>query len=232
MVEKIRRNIGKNNKTFPVKAIIFDMDGVLLLSAPAHEYAYKKTLEDIGIRNFNYNRFAGMRTDESLKIILNENGINASPEHVNTLAKRKSFLSNIYMKNKVPLAPGCKQILAVLKENYRLALSSSASFENIKLFLHASRCEDIFETVVHGMQVKKAKPEPDIYLLTSMKMKLEPKECLVVEDAVNGVVAAKTAGMFVCGLSGIFTEEELKNAGANVVISDIKDILNELVMVQ
>lgn len=209
-----------------VKAIIFDMDGVLLLSTPAHEYAYKKTLEEIGIRNIQYNRFAGMRTDECIKIILEENGLSTPPEFVFALAKRKSFLSNTYMKEKVPLVPECKKILGILREKFRLALTSSASVNNVELFLEASGCREFFEVITNGAQVKEAKPKPDIYLLTLMRLRLQPKECLVIEDSVNGVIAARAAGMFAYGLPGVSTEDELKNAGADAILSSIKDIVN------
>jgi len=219
-------------KISSIKAIIFDMDGVLLLSTPAHEYAYKKTLEEIGIGNILYSRFAGMRTDECIKIILKENSFNTSPEFVSTLAKRKSYLSNTYMKENVPLVPECKKILGILREKFRLALASSASVNNIELFLQASGCREFFEVIVDGMQVKEAKPDPDIYILTLMKLRLQPEECLVIEDAVNGVIAAKAAGMFVYGLPGVSTEDELKNAGTDAILSNIKDIVNELAVTQ
>lgn len=215
-----------------VKAIIFDMDGVLLLSTPAHEYAYKKTLEEIGIGNIQYSRFAGMRTDECMKIILKENGFSTSPEFVSTLAKRKSYLSNAYMKENVPLVPECKKILGILREKFILALASSASVNNVELFLQASGCREFFEVIIDGTQVKEAKPEPDIYRLTLMKLRLQPEECLVIEDAVNGIIAAKAAGMFVYGLPGVSTEDELKNAGADAILSTIKDIVNKLAVIQ
>ena len=211
-----------------LKAIIFDMDGVLLLSDSVHDYAYRKTLEEVGVNDFCYSRFAGMRTDESIKIILQENNINVSSEMVSQLVKRKRYLSNKRLKENVPLASGCKQILNAFSSKFKLALVSSASVKNVELFLNASECMELFDVIVNGEDVKKAKPDPAIYLLALSRLKLQAKECLVVEDAVNGIVSAKAAGIAVCGIPGGASREDLLNAGADMVLENIKGLLEEL----
>lgn len=208
------------------KAIIFDMDGVLLLSTPVHEYAYKEIFSKIGINNICYSRIAGMRTDESIKKVLKENRHQVSFETIAELAKEKTLLSNLLMKENTPIVPGCKEVLIDLKLKYKLALVSSASVMNIDLFLNASGSEELFEFVINGKEVKNAKPDPDIYLLALSKLKLQPEECLVIEDAVNGVVAAKNAGITVYGIPGTVPVNELEKAGANRIIKDIYDLLD------
>lgn len=211
-----------------LKAIIFDMDGVLLLSDSAHDYAYKKSLKEIGVNDFVYNRFAGMRTDESMRIILKENNINDSDEMINKLVKRKRALSGARLKENVPLAPECKQILTNFRSKYKLALVSSASVNTVELFLEASGCRLLFDVIINGENVVNAKPDPEIYLSVLSKLGLAAKECLVVEDALSGVVSANGAGINVCGILGSSTKNELLDAGANMVIENVGCLSNEI----
>lgn len=215
-----------------LKAIIFDMDGVLLLSTSVHEHAYKKSLQEVGITDICYNRFAGMRTDEAMKIILAEKNIKASSEMISRLTKRKRVLSSAMLKEDVPLVYGCKELLISLKRKFKLALVSSASVGTVDIFLDSSESRQLFDVIINGEDVTRAKPDSAIYLLSLSKLGLNAKECLVVEDALNGVISAKEAGIKVCGILGGESKENLLKAGASMVLENVNGLLDELGIVK
>ncbi len=208
-----------------IKGIIFDMDGVLLYSSPMHERAYREALADLPIRKFRYSNVAGMRTDEALRVILADNDVPYTPELVGALAATKSRLARELIRSQNPVAPGCVEVVGRLAENYRLALASSASKATIDLFLRQNGLLGQFASVLHGGDVLRAKPDPEIYELACRRIGLLPRECLIIEDAVSGVLAGKAAKAIVWGISATCSAEELHRAGAARVIDRLEDIL-------
>jgi HAD superfamily hydrolase (TIGR01509 family) len=208
-----------------VKAIIFDMDGVLMLSGGAHDVAYKHTLESVGIDNFDYRRFAGMRTDECFRIVLESNNIRPSNDLIQDLTKQKRLLANRFLVENTPIVPRCEIILTTLSQRHMLCLSSSASRKNIDLFLDASNCRRLFYSIVYSDEVKQAKPKPDIYQLSLTRLGLLPRDCLVIEDSVNGVLAAKAAGISVFAILGTDERDVLVAAGADQIMTDLIELI-------
>ncbi len=211
-----------------INGIIFDMDGVLLYSSAIHERAYRQALAGFTIREFRYGSIAGMRTDEALRFVLTENGVPFTPELVRSLAATKSGLARELISSENPIAPGCVEALCRLAGNYRLALASSASKPTVDLFLRQNGLLDRFASVLHGGDVLRAKPNPEIYELACQRIGLPPAECLIIEDAVSGVLAGKAAGARVWGISTTCTVKELEKAGVECVIDCLEDILSVL----
>ena len=207
-----------------VKAIIFDMDGVLFLSNDCHEVAWRETLASIGILNFSYASIAGMRTDDALQKILSLNGKRATQDHIKQLVhhKRKRVLGFLEKEGKV--AEGSHGLIARLRRKYRLALASSASPQTVELFLRKSEYEDAFEFVLDGSLVEKAKPAPDIYLLALQNLRLRADECVVVEDSMSGIQAALSAQIPVIALSKSGRKEQFVDLKPTMVISNITDL--------
>jgi beta-phosphoglucomutase len=208
-----------------IKGIIFDMDGVLLYSSAIHERAYREALADLPIREFCYSNVAGMRTDEALRVILADNNMPCTPELIGALAATKRRLARELIRSQNPVAPGCVEVLGRLAGKYRLALASSASKATIDLFLRQNGLLDRFASVLHGGDVLRAKPDPEIYELACRRIGLPPGDCLIIEDAVSGVLAGKAARAIVWGISATCSAEELQKAGADRVIDRLEDIL-------
>jgi len=207
-----------------IKALIFDMDGVLFLSSGCHEKAYRETLAAIGITDFSYSSIAGMRTDEAMKKILLLYGRNLDEAEVQTLAanKRKKVLELLAEGGEV--APGSAELLARLSRKYRLALASSASPQTVEFFFRKSGYADIFEFVLNGSSVISAKPDPEIYALAVQKLGLELDECVVIEDAVSGVQAACSAGIPVITIAERRHHEEFAHLKPIVIVSNVAEI--------
>ena len=211
-----------------LKGIIFDMDGVLLHSSPIHERAFRDALAELPVRTFEYASVAGMRTDEALRAILTRNGIPHSGELIASLAAAKTRQAREAIARDNPVDPQCGAVLERLARKYLLALASSASAATVDLFVDRNAVREKFSCILNGSDVPCAKPAPDIYELACRRLGLPPNECLIVEDAVSGVRAGKSAGVAVWGIASTCSADELEQAGADRVLDNLGDLITAL----
>lgn len=207
-----------------VKAIFFDMDGVLWASNECHEMAFKTVFKEIGCDlGFFYQDWAGMRTDKVFEEILSSSHL--SDKRIEDLVSRKRFLAQQYLKKNPPLQDNLKDHIKRLSSSFRLHLVSSSSQNNVQLFLNASGCLSYFLDVLSGDQVEEAKPSPAIYLRSLANGGLGCDEVVVVEDSRNGIQSAINAGIKqVIGFQGTLTTENLLKNGVVKVIENIGEI--------
>jgi HAD superfamily hydrolase (TIGR01509 family) len=201
------------------------MDGVILLSSEIHERAFRETLASFCPGEFDYRAVAGMRTDEAIKWVLAKNGISVVEEQIGQFAAVKSSRAREAIAIQNPIAPGCREVLDSLSASHRLGLASSASKATIELFLERNGLSEKFECILNGYEVRRAKPAPDIYELCFQRMALAAVQCLVIEDATSGVQAAKCAGATVWGITTTCSAAELRKAGADRTIENLRDLL-------
>lgn len=207
-----------------IEAVIFDMDGVLFLSSDCHERAFREVFAKIGIMDFSYAAVAGMRTEEAIEKILRENGKSISQGIIHELSNEKRKRVLTLLGEEGDIAPESKGLIDILRKKYRLVLASSASPQTVEFFLRKSGYADAFEVCLNGSSVSKAKPDPEIYLLAAKRLDIAPKWCIVIEDALSGVEAAKRAGMQVIAILGTEEAEKLTQAGAIKVVSSLKEL--------
>ncbi|MBP7654349.1 HAD-IA family hydrolase [Candidatus Dependentiae bacterium] len=131
------------------------------------------------------------------------------------------------LKENLCIADGTEKVIKKLSEKYRIGLASSASPENVDLFLNKSGLRSYFNCIINGTMVNKAKPAPDIYLAAVEKLNVKKEECVVVEDAVSGIKSAKNAGLTVFAVSGTDSIENLTAAGADKIINSLKELLEK-----
>ena len=174
-----------------MKAVIFDMDGVLTDSSPIHAWAFQETLRPYGIV-VDYAHIAGMRTLDAIRLLLEENGIRGVDAE--GLAAIKSEAALRRMREENPVVPGALDVVERLAARFPVALASSGSRESVDAFLDLNGARPLFQAVLNGGDVQAAKPAPDIYLEAASRLGVDPRDCLVVEDAVAGAQAARTAG--------------------------------------
>lgn len=167
-----------------IRAIIFDMDGVLTDSSPIHAWAFEKVLG----REIDYPRIAGMRTVDVMKMLA------PAGSDVERLAAEKSAVALARMREQNPVLPNALDVVERLSARYPIALASSGSRESVETFLGLNSARELFRVVLTGSDVLAAKPAPDIYLEAARQLGFPPAECLVVEDAEAGAAAARAAG--------------------------------------
>ncbi len=208
------------------KAIIFDMDGVLVNSEPHHVKIEKQMFHDLGldITPGEHSEYMGTASDEMWQSIIERHGLSRSAEEMLEMGNQRviSYFSSL---DELSPMPGLVPVLDKLQEQkVPMAVASSSSAEVVELVLNKAGLKKYFPVVVSGQMVKKSKPEPEIFLKAAARLKVEPAQCLVVEDSPNGIRAAKAAGMFCVAWGGEgFNHQDQSEADA--VIQDFGELM-------
>lgn len=197
---------------FRAKAVIWDMDGVIADTAPYHLKAWQEVFQKRGV-NFteeDFRRSFGQRNDT---IINNTLGRDASPAEIEAIsvAKEKNFRQRI--RHNIKPLPGVIKLIDSLKEHgFRMALASSAPVENIQLLTIGLGINNYFQSVISDDDVTEGKPDPQVFLLAAQELGVDPENCIVIEDAVAGVIAAKRAGMCCLAITNTHPRDSLTEA--------------------
>jgi beta-phosphoglucomutase len=206
-----------------ITGVIFDMDGVLVLTEKAHWQSWLAVAEPRGVK-LDYTTFLscfGRINQDCVPILF---GPDITIAHARDIADRKESAFREIIREKMPLAPGIKSLLAELKSHgKRLAVGSSAPPENVNLVLDGGEIRPFFDAVVDGNQVQRGKPAPDVFLRAAFLMNVPPSECAVIEDAPTGIQAAVAAGMLAIAVTTTHTAEELRTAGCAACFAAPKD---------
>jgi beta-phosphoglucomutase family hydrolase len=180
-----------------IKAIIFDMDGVLVDSEPFHIEIEKQQflLNQISISDEEHSQYMGVASDVMWKEIAEHHSFNVSVEDLTEQFKVQSiqYFSEL---DEIPVMPGLIDLLEKLsRKNFPMAVASSSYPEIIKIILEKTGLLKYFKVIVSSQEAGKSKPEPDVFLLAARKLGVLPQNCLVIEDSANGIKAAQAAGM-------------------------------------
>ena len=180
-----------------MKAIIFDMDGVLVNTEPLHYKCWKEVVKEDGIDlEFNvYKACIGATRDVLLDILKEHYGkVYADPDEVMERMKQKKL--EVIADEGLPMLDGVREAVEYLHgKGYHLAVASSLPIESIEMNLKTIGIRQYFDSITSGLEVKYSKPAPDIFLCAMEKLHLTASECLVIEDSTNGGKAARAAGM-------------------------------------
>lgn len=201
-----------NYKEIVIKACIFDLDGVIVDTAHYHFLAWKRLAKELGVE-FNEEdneRLKGVSRIQSLDILLSLGNLSLSAHEKEMLANKKNSWFVDYVERMVPeeIFPGVKQLIAELRlRGIKIGLASSS--KNAKTVIQLLHIQNEFDAVVDGNMIIHSKPHPEIFLLTAQKLGIDPKDCLVFEDAEAGVEAALAAGMKCVGVG---SKEQLGKA--------------------
>ncbi len=207
-----------------IKGIIFDMDGVLVDSEPAITYAAMEVLRRLGCtaEEEEFRPYRGTGDDNFIGSVLRNHGGVYKPEY-------KAEAYRIYIdsaREKVKVYSWSGPLLLTLGGmGFRLAVASASDIEKVSCNLSCIGVPDaLFSAVVTGSDITRNKPAPDIFLKAAEKMALDPSLCLVVEDSVAGIRAAKAAGMTAVGVTTSFPRETLLSVGADYVTDDLAEL--------
>ena len=194
------------------KAVIWDMDGVIADTAPYHFKAWQEVFQKRGV-NFTEEDFRCIFGQRNDTIIRNTIGRSISPCEVDAIAAEKEENYRRRVARNVKVLPGAIELIRSLREHgVKMAIASSAPMENIQLITRGLGISDCFQTIVWGREVAEGKPSPQGFLLAAKKLGVEPQYCIVIEDAVAGVAAAKRAGMKCLAVTNTHPKMSLKEA--------------------
>jgi len=218
-----------------MKAFIFDKDGVLVETFNLHFESYVKILSKIGIKikkNDIAKRY-GMKSVEIIKQIMKDKGKKITERQVKELADKKEKIYRKISGKKLKLLLGVKKLLIYLKKKkYKIGIASSASKESIDQLLRITKIKNYIDATISGFEVKFSKPDPEIFLKCAKRLKVKPEDCVVFEDSIYGIKAAKKAHMkCVAVVTGQHSKKELKKCKPNLLLDSLKEfdkILNFL----
>jgi beta-phosphoglucomutase len=185
------------------KAILFDLDGVLLSTDELHYAAWKSVADELGVpfdKQVN-NRLRGVSRMASLEIILENGHLTLSPGEKEAVAARKNDRYRALLMTLTPdtVAPEVRETLSALKDRgLKLAIGSSS--RNTKLILAQTDLGGYFDAVSDGTNITRSKPDPEVFLKAAAFLGLPPSACAVVEDAVAGIDAANAGGFLSIGI--------------------------------
>ena len=206
-----------------IRAIVFDMDGVLIDSEELHAHAKRIAFAHVGIAltDADLRCYVG-RSDA---IMIDEIG----DRYELTNHQRSMVLdekTRIYEQEdqEIKIVPGAVEFVLWAAQHYRLAVATSATPRNRIATLDRLGIANLFEIVADLGDVPEPKPSPEVYLLAAARLALPPFKCMVVEDALTGVLSAKRAGCCVSALTRSFPAHELIEAGANFTFEDFESL--------
>lgn len=207
-----------------IKAVIFDLDGVIVSTDDLHYQAWKymADLEHIEFNKKMNHRLRGVSRMESLNIILENATKTYTDEEKIKLANLKNNYYVELLNRLTPkdILPNVLDVLNELKEkNIKVAIGSSS--KNAKKILKHINLYDKFDVIADGHDIKHSKPAPDIFLVAAERLELKPESCIVVEDAVAGIEAAKKAHMIAVAVS-----DATKSDLADYKFDNIKALLS------
>ena len=186
-----------------MRACIFDLDGVLVDTAKYHFIAWRNLAAKLGVEFSEHDneQLKGLSRDASLDYILNKGKIIASTQDREAWKEEKNseYLSLVMQMNEDETLPNVKELLNELKTNgVKLALGSAS--KNAELILERVNIKHYFDVVIDGNKTSRSKPDPEVFLLGAQALQCEPNDCIVFEDALNGIKAAKSGGFFAIGI--------------------------------
>ena len=209
----------------PFYAVIFDLDGVLADSEPWWNQIDAKLLAENGVsyRGEYHRNVLGVSYRLAVEFYKNAFHISASVEE---LMRRRGEIATDFFANRVGLFPSAKATLEQLREmKLHLAVATSSVSASARPFLDRTGIRSLFCVVVTGDEVQQGKPHPDIYLRTAQKLGSSSEACLVIEDALAGVAAAKAANMRVAAIPDtLFVDPREYENEADYVLGSLSEI--------
>lgn len=202
-----------------MKAVIFDMDGVIVDTMDLHFKAGAKVLNEEGARADKQDLEAmdSTRTQEIFRKFL---AAKSEPEIKGLVEKKYRYL--LAKTKGIKPFPGFLEFFFRLKGNYKLGLVSSSIRSFVEFILSELEIRNSFAVIVCGDEITRGKPDPEGYLLAAQKLGVKPSECLVVEDSVYGVMSAKAAGMKVVAVTNTYEKNFL--LGADLVVDSLAEL--------
>ena len=213
-------------------AILWDMDGTIIDSSECHYFTWKETLRSLGfeIDREAYHENFGRNNQTLVPLLI---GFEPDPEQLKKIIEKKEALYRKLAPEEASLITGVRSWLAEAENrHFHQAIASSAPMENIQAILDGFNLRQYFDAVVSGAELP-AKPEPDVFINAARILDHEPESCLVIEDSMAGVAAAKNAGMYCVAVATGYAHSELHRA--DFVLDDfthpLEDILSKIGLV-
>jgi len=206
-----------------IRAILWDMDGVLVNSMEYHYQAYREVLSDFG-RDLSREEYLGSLIGLRNYVILRHLLGDLPPEEIERLmATKEAAFRRRVAGNVEPLPGAAKLVRRAHEAGLKQAIVSSTPCENIELVVNSLGLASMFDTLVGEEDAQHGKPDPEGFLVAAERLSVPPVDCVVIEDAPEGIAGGKAAGMRCIGVTTTRPAEKLEAAGADLVIPTLED---------
>jgi HAD superfamily hydrolase (TIGR01509 family) len=213
-----------------IKAVIFDMDGLMVNTEPIQNIAFSWLIEREHKKPIYHSNGlvhqVGINEKENVQILQSKYNLTGTLD--NLVEQRALYYQNLLKSHVIPM-PGLIEFITELrKSKIMLAVASSSIKENIMYVLKALKISQCFNVVVSGVEVSHGKPAPDIFLEAAKRLDTEPIHCVVIGDAENDVIAAKKANMAVIAVPNQYTANH-DFSSANKVLHSLNEVTVSLI---
>jgi beta-phosphoglucomutase len=205
-----------------LEAVLWDMDGVIADTMQYHCSAWQDILKEMGVTltEAEFRPLFGQRHDNIIRYAL---GNNLTHEQIEALSDRKQALYRRRVAKDICALPGALELIKALNKNkIKIALASSATKENVDIIMRGLGIEKNFQAFVNGTEVAEGKPSPLIFQLAAKKLGTQPAGCVVIEDAIAGVTAAKQGGMKCVAVTNSLPREKLQ--AADLIVDSLEEV--------
>lgn len=207
-----------------MKAVIFDMDGVIIDSEPIHLDVDLQVMNELGcdITHKELEKYVGTTNEYMIADLKEKYNLSQSVEEI--VEYKVNMSTKKIIEADIEPIEGIRELLINLKnKNMKTAIASSSPKNVIEIIVSKFKLEDYFDYLLSGEEVENGKPAPDVYIETAKKLGIAPNECTVIEDSRNGVIAAKAAGMKCIGFKNINSgNQDLSKA--DLIVDSILEI--------
>jgi HAD superfamily hydrolase (TIGR01509 family) len=209
-----------------ITTIIFDMDGVIIDSEPTHQKLEFEMYAELGleISPEEHKNYVGTSSVDMWSMIRENHGLSKTPEELLLYGRAKYW--EALDQNRVPLVAGAKELISMFHvSGFVVQVASSATRPTVDKVIEHFNLQKYFSHRIGGDEVKKSKPDPEIFIKAARQSGSDPAKCLVIEDSANGVLAAKEAGMYCVGYLNPGTGAQ-NLSKADLVVNDLGKITN------
>ena len=207
-----------------IKAVLFDMDGVVVDSEPYHIQAMREVLleeMELDIPSEEIGGFCGLNYEEKIEIIFKKRNLNAD---IDSLRKKTNERYIQLIKDRIYPKDGLIDLLErLLSENIKISLVTASNRKQTEIIVNRTGTSKYWAFIITGDDVIKRKPDSECYIKAKNKLGLEPKECVVIEDSIPGIEAAKGAGMFCIAIPNDYVKGQ-DFSKADIIVNSLKEI--------
>ena len=216
-----------------LKAIIFDVDGTLVDSLPYHHESWRIFFKNNNLEENDFNEILKeYKGGGTLELMTSVFGDMYTKDELKTMTDDKEIIFRDIYKSKISAIEGLKKFLDNLKENnILLSIGSNAIRKNVLMTIEELSITNYFSYIICGDEVSKGKPDPEMYIKTLSNLNIRKDECVIFEDSIEGVTAAKNADIKAIGVTSSQSSEILKSVGAfktieNYTTINVDNLLN------
>lgn len=213
-----------------LKAVLFDMDGVIVDTEPLHRKAYYNTFGGVGIDVSEelYSTFTGASTQKVFDTVINHFNLSDTCEDL-MQKKRAAFKDYFYNDLEFDLVPGVRNLIQHYHANgIKLVLASSATRTTIDMVFEKFGLDEYFIGKISGADLKESKPHPEIFILAAEVADEAKENCMVIEDSTNGILAAHCAGIFCAAYKSANTHQQNYDL-ADIVVENFEELRIEFI---